>query len=173
MTNINSNDTCIGIDIGERNMAFTIISDNTVIKHYHYDLTRGYTFRSFKLIHSIIYNMLNEIIFNNYNNSINILIEDQISKNRACSTIQTIIETILFMKEYRYTRVNPRKKYANIKMIIGKSPAKKDLQKYFQISNELVTYKQYNISTNTFDVYNNTLFKYDDLIDSYLIATCI
>ena len=64
-------------------------------------------------------------------------------------------------------------KYANIKMIIGKTPAKKDLQKYFQISNEFVTYKQYNISTNTFDVYNNTLFKYDDLIDSYLIATCL
>lgn len=171
MTNILDENIIAGIDIGERNTAITIYSNNNVICHYHYDITRGYTLKSLgRSLQSIIYDMLNETIFNKYNN-IFIKIEDQVYKNRICIIIQTIIETILYMKNYKYKCINPRKKYANIKLVLGRVPLKRDLIKYIELDKSKFIFKQYNIKSSLFELKDIPLkIKYDDIIDSYLIA---
>lgn len=195
----------VGIDIGEMNMAITIISDtNEIVNNYHYNVTRGYSTRSLgRCIHGIIYDMLDEVVLQHYSaENTTIKIEDQLCTNRVCSTLQAIIHTIFYMKKYKVEVINARRKYASLKYLLGSVPSKKNLSKYIELDQSKFIFRQYNIKEGIFEnrpdspplptvalaergrpsgkesrttriKIKEKPIKYDDIIDSYLIASYI
>ena len=145
----------IGIDIAGNNMALTIISDeDEIINNYHYDITRGYSIRELgRPIHGIIYDMLQEAVLSKYSPENTIIkIEDQLGTNRICSILQAIIYTIFYLNKYTIKVINPRRKYANLKNILGgRMPSKKDLAKYIELDDTKFIFRQYNIAKQIFE----------------------
>lgn len=182
----------IGIDVGEINMALSVLRVDTVtctysvINNFHYDLTRGYSIRSLgRRIHQIVYDMLDEVMLGKYHpDNTLVKIEDQLCQNRNCLVIQHIIETILYMRGYECVIVNARKKYTQLKLLIGRKPTKRDLIKYVKLDPGKFVFRQYNIEKAIFEekptsVPKKTILsskeqakplKYDDIADSCLVA---
>lgn len=170
--------TIIAIDIGSFNLAFTIIPFNSSFKHYHINILK-FISKSFieknNLLPSIISTIINHIIINQFNNifdktNINIYIEKQLSSNKQCIIIQSIIETLLFINNFNYKLVAPSLKYKNIKNVIGKTPSKKDLVNYVKFDLNNVTFLVYDHNSKSLINNQDTITKYDDIIDSLLIA---
>lgn len=164
----------IAIDIGSFNLAFTIINFNSSLKHYHINILK-FISKSFieknNLLPSIISIILNHIIFNYFNFSDTIIyIEKQLSSNKQCIIIQTIIETLLFINNFNYKLIAPSLKYKNIKNVIGKTPSKKDLINYVHFDLNNVTFLVYDHNSNSLITNPDKVNKYDDIIDSLLIA---
>jgi hypothetical protein len=164
----------IGIDVGSRNMAFTIIDHDNTRRHVHVDITRGYAYSHLeKHIYKIIDKLLEEVIFDKYApDTTCIYIENQLNKNRICLNLQTIIRTLLYTRKYTHVMcVNPRKKYEFLKNLIGRTPLKSDLTKYISLDMNACTFRQLEIATLEFHDRKDfdKRIKYDDLIDSMLI----
>lgn len=164
----------IGIDIGINNLAFTF-SQSDSLTHYHIDITNNHKYSRKKLLQmnilpSVILNILKILIFDkvDYKNT-HIKIEKQLNTNTNCVIIQTIIQTLLFVNNYRYTLVSPNLKYYNIKKVIGKTPLKSDLVKLVHINKNNCFFYLYDLTTDSL-VLSDTPSKYDDIVDSTLLT---
>lgn len=169
-----NNNTYIGIDIGHVNMALTVVRNEQVIDCYHYTLkSNDKTYK--KNLNYIIFNMLDEVVFGKFDQQTTYInIEEQIGMNRMALVLQNIVHTMLYMKNYHVKCVNAKRKYTLLKSILGisKRPRKTDLSKYFNLDISKIVCRVYNCKTRLFEVSQQPLRKYDDIIDSYLVAVC-
>lgn len=165
--------TTIGIDIGSINMAITVLQGDDIISHYHFNLTHGKSIRSINICNAI-YLMLDEVIFTQFDNQLTkIQIEEQLCKNTTCSVMQYIVQTIFYMKQYnQICTINSRNKYKDLKLAFnGKVPKKAELCKHIQLDSSKFVFRQYNKKTGLFEDAPPSS-KFDDIIDSYLVAAC-
>jgi len=149
-----------GIDIAKNNFA---IASSFPEHYYIFDFQN-----KINIIKKLKQVVDNYIIQNNPVDQIFVKIENQLPLNTTCYTIQHIFETILFMSEIKYQRINAESKYKIIKNLYGIDKIiKRDLVNYIQIDKTLCT--KYIVNEKLEFKQTTLIRKYDDVIDAKII----